>query len=247
MTQAHLLDNLAAQWASLGAMFAIDATPEHADLECLLLDTARGSHVNSRFVEMAVTWLTYYGDYVATHRLARLILDELEREHRPALGLILETAQSHRRDRRFNKAIEACGQAIDARPLYEIDRRNTFFTRLAEQNASALSRKWGRWAGEIGLKTNALRPAYWVAEHNPHLRLRVLCSSDVAASMIAEAQSQGGTLRYASELDVSRDFVASRGAVRDAINRLEHAGLLRREHDGRRTRFEISIPLIAEG
>lgn len=221
-------DILVRRWATLGAMFAVQTIREAVDIEKILLDTARNTQTNSRIFQLACTWLVLHGDYVATHRLVRMILDDLEKQHRPTLGLLLETAQSHRCDLHLGKAIEACAGAIDALPLFNIDRRNSFFARLAEQNASVLSRKWGRWCEEVVLKPNAIRPASWIFEHNPHLQLRSLYAGDICRSIIAESVAQGGVVSYGSELDVCRAFVASRGGVRSAIRKLELAGIVQR-------------------
>jgi hypothetical protein len=172
-----------------------------------------------------------------------MILDDLEKQHRPTLGLLLETAQVRRGDLRFGKALDACGSAIDAGPLFDVDRRNAFFVRLAEQNASPLSRKWGRWCEAIELKPNAIRPAHWIATNNPHLRLRALCGGNVCASIVAETIAQGGVLTYESELDVGRAFVASRGAVSAAIRKLERAGIVHRAAEKGATRLTARISI----
>ena len=45
------------------------------DSERLLLDTSRVSSANSRLFILAASWAALYGDYIAKHRLARLIGD----------------------------------------------------------------------------------------------------------------------------------------------------------------------------
>src|SRR5438874_635172 len=166
-----LLDSVAARWSRLGAMLNVQAAARTPDIERLLLDTARVASANFRLFILAASWLAQYGDYVAKHRLARLIGDELEAEHRPALGLMLEWAKDHgdSNSSRFNLAIDACGSARDQRPLLDVERRNSLLARLAEKRASVLSRKWGRWIADFEVKKDALRPASWIAEHNPAL------------------------------------------------------------------------------
>lgn len=170
-----LLDSVASRWMRLGAMLNVEASPRTPDVDRLLLDTARTGSANSRLFILAASWLARHRDYVDEHRLARLIRGELEAEHRPALGLLLEWAGEHRAadGSSFDAAVEACGSAIDAYPLFDVERRNTVFARLAEQRASALSRKWGRWMADFSPKENALRPREWIAEHNPTLRVPV--------------------------------------------------------------------------
>ncbi len=159
------IEGIASRWARLGAMFNVEPSARTPDLERLLLDTVRTSPRNVRLFIMADTWLTRFGDYVAKHRLARLIETELEAEHRPAMELLLEgvCARCPQDRHRFNRAIRACGHgASPARPLLDIDRGNATAVRLAERQASALSRKWGRWLAEFEPKYDALCPGEWV-------------------------------------------------------------------------------------
>src|SRR5450432_2895159 len=183
-------------------MFNIPSAKTSPDVEQLLLDTARMASADTRLFVLAASWLARYGEYVAKHRLARLIRDTLEREHRPTLGFLLEWAkiQSKSNASRFNLAIDACGNAIDGRPLSEVEHRNALFSRLAEQRASALSRKWGRWLTEFEPKDNALRPIEWIAEHNPSLNTRALTGGDLAASVLAECEIESRTIESEAEL-----------------------------------------------
>lgn len=230
---SDLVDSVASRWVRLGILLNVRAAEETPDIERLLLDTARVAAANSRLFVLAASWLAVYGDYVIKHRLARLAGDELEREHRPTLGFLLEWAKENGEGNgsRFNQAIAACETATDPGPLTDVERRNAAFARLAEQRASALSRKWGRWLAEFELKDDALRPAEWIAEHNPTLRERALTGGDLLASVLAECAAEGGTVE--SEAELARRCGASRPAVRDAIRRLRLAGLLRSSTRGR--------------
>ena len=119
----------------------------------------------------------------------RRVETELEAEHRPAMGLLLDwvCARCPQDRHRFNRAIKACGHgASPARPLLDIDRGSATAVRLAERQASALSRKWGRWLAEFEPKYDALRPEEWVARKNPALAERALTGGDLAASIIAQ-------------------------------------------------------------
>ncbi len=234
-----LLDAVASRWARLGAMLNVPAAPSTPDLERLLLDTARVVSSNSRLFILAATWLAAYGDYVAKHRLARLIRDELEAEHLPVMGLLLDSARQHSGSggSRFNLAIDACKTAADARPLFDVERRSAPLSRLAEQRASTLSRKWGRWMADFDLKRDALRPEEWVAEQNPALRVRALTGGDLVASVLAECEADPNVIESESEL--ARCCGASRPAVKDAIRRLRLAGILRVVYRGRSKSVEL--------
>jgi hypothetical protein len=174
----ELMNSVAARWTRLGAMLNVQAAETTPDIERLLLDTARVSSANIRLFMLAATWLASCGEYIAQHRLVRLIRDELESEHRPVLGLLLDWAK-HRggsNSARFDLAIDACRTANHSRPLSDIEFSNAVFARLAEKRASSLSRKWGRWISDFEPKKEALRPVAWIAEHNPDL-----ASQDTAA------------------------------------------------------------------
>jgi len=224
---AELIDSVAARWCQLGAMLNVQATGQTTDIERLLLDTARVGSANSRIFILAASWLARYGgDYVAKQRLAQKIGDELEAEHRPVMGFLLEWAREHSESskKHFDRAMKACGRAKDFRPLLEVDRRNAFLIRLAEQQASALSRKWGRWMENFELKANAIRPVEWITENNPSLAHRALTGGDLAASVLAECNESGA---IESEAELARRCGASRPACRAAIRKLQRAGLLR--------------------
>ncbi|MGE5610567.1 MAG: hypothetical protein ACM359_15060 [Bacillota bacterium] len=240
-----LLDSVASRWARLGAMLNVQAAQNTPDIERLLLDTARVASANSRLFILAASWLAQYGDYVAKHRLAKLIRDELETEHRPTLGLMLEWAKEHGdvNGSRFNLAIEACGAALDARPLFDVERRNALFAQLAEQRASSLSRKWGRWMADFELKTDALRPGEWIAEQNPSLYERALTGGDLLASVLAECEADAGVIE--SEAELARRCGASRPAIRDAIRKLQLAGRLRSIARGRSKAIELRPRQVA--
>lgn len=230
----ELTSSVAARWVRLGAMLNAQAAEKTPDIERLLLDTARVSSANTRLFILAATWLASYGDYVAKHRLARLIRDELEMKYRPTLGFMLEWAKSHSDTNRsrFNLAIKACGSAKEWRPLSDVEYSNVAFSRLAEQRASVLSRKWGRWLEEFEPKKDALRPVTWVAEHNAEaLRYRAMTGGDLQSSVLAEYEDNPGVIESESEL--ARRCGASRPAVRLAIRRLEMGAYVKRGRNGR--------------
>jgi hypothetical protein len=232
-------DQVVAQWVRLGAMFNWRATRPPVDLEKVLLETARDVAGNSRLLILAVTWLVQYGPFVAKHRLAKLIRHDLEPEHRPTMGLMLDFARTKTpaNARRFNQAIIACGRAIDHRPLLDIDCRNDFFIRMAKQSASKISRKWGRWIEDFELKTDAIRPATWIIQHNRQMQWRADFKGDLRASILAEleANPRAGD----SESELSRACGGTRAAIADALAKLESSGRITR----RRERNRVTIAL----
>ena len=168
MTDANP-ESVASRWARLGVILNVPPAAQTPDVERLLLDTARAAPANTRLLTLAATWLSVHGALVHIPRLANLIHDELEPEHRPTLGLLLETAAQHARTRGpdFEHAIEACKPPQDAMPLSQVERLNPQLHRLSAERATALSRKWGRWTTDTDLQPSALRPPEWVRRHNP--------------------------------------------------------------------------------
>jgi len=234
-----LMKSVAARWVKLGVMLNVQADTHESDLERLLLDTARVSSANSRLFTLAVTWLAEYGRYVDCRRLTRLVECELEIEFQPTLGLLLELAAKHSKGAkkcRFKSAIQACASANEPHPLFDVERRNSVFIRLAKQRASEISRKWGRWSAEIELKSDAIRPLRWVVSHNPSLANRALMSG-LKSQIIAECQKAGGRVNSASELAMKCGV--SRPAARNAIEDLELAGRVHTYPQGRSRVVEI--------
>ena len=234
--------NLARDWARLGAMFNVAPAARTPDLERLLLRTARLAGNNAPQWVMAITWLAAYGELVARQRLARLAREELEAAHQPALGLMLETVVqlAPRHECRFRAAIAACAPAAHPGPLLDIDRRNAALASLAEREATALSKHWGVWFGPVALKSDALRPAEWVAAHNPALALRALTGGDLVASIMAEARTCRGVFK--SEVELARRCGASRPAIREALQKLRLGGYAKQARRGRANEMHVKHP-----
>ncbi len=222
---------VAAAWARLGVMFNVAAARQTPDVERLLLDTARLAPGNVRLFLLAASWLHRFSSYVAGHRLARLVHDELEVETRPVLGLMLEWAGGIN----LKYAIDVCRGSISQvdRPLSDAENGMAVLRRQAEQSASALSKKWGQWLSDetMRIKDDAIRPVFWVARHNPALAGRSTLG-DIATSVVAE-WPEGGEVDGAME--ISRRIGASRLATNGALRLLELAGRVEMERTrGRR-------------
>jgi hypothetical protein len=232
-------ETMARAWARLGVMFNVELAERTPDVERLLLDTARMAGGNSRLLIMAAAWLDRYADYVAKRRLAVLLDEELEAEYRPVMGLLLEWVQSRssRHRHRFREAIKRCEPAKEPRPLLKVYERNQVLRRLARMRASKLSHRWGRWMEEFELREDALRPAEWIAEANPSLRIRAICGGDLVATIAADGAQAG--VCFQSESALARRYGASRAAIRDAITRLKMGGVARQVRRGKAHEVEV--------
>ena len=161
------MDSLLQDWAKLGVMFCVAPAAQTPDLERLLLDTARHGSADSRLFNMAAAWLSRYRNWVDSQSLAFLISSELAVEHRPTLGLLLDLGAAGTAD--LHEAIRECVVPTEPAPLFDVFRQNSALAAVAASEATAISRRWGRWTSETRLRTDALRPYEWIAAENPKL------------------------------------------------------------------------------
>lgn len=214
------------RWTRLGVNFGGPRSRELPDIERLLLDTARLAPAMPRLFIMAATWLHRYGELVAKHRLKRLVREELGAEHRAALGLLLDIAQRGTHPPRFASIIRGLTPAAEPHPLFDVERANTRLRDRALRRASKTSLRWGLWCEDFEFKNDALRPASWVVQPNPRLIARADFQGDLRASVMAalEFDHDAGT----SELNLARRSGGSRAQVRNALDRLELTGRVKR-------------------
>jgi hypothetical protein len=233
------LDHLLAQWTRLGAGFDTHPSSAPADLERLLLDTARHAPAMARLFIMAATWLHRYGELVARNRLARLIREELAPEHQPTLGLLLDTAQIGTHPPRFQSIIKDLPAATPPRPLFDIERSTPLLAERSRRRASELSQRWGLWCAPIEFKDDALRPARWIMQRNHDFLLRADFRGDLRSSILA-------SLRFdkdagASEYSLARAAGGARAQVRVSLNNLEMTGRIARTPNPAKRRTRIAL------
>ncbi len=227
-------------WSSLGAGFDVEPTaPADVDLERLLLDTAREAPAMARLFVVAATWLHQLHDTVARHRLTRLVADELEVEHRPVLGLLLDVAQQGTHPRAFTSVVARLPAASPPRPLFEAFRRSEGMTEIARSRTADLSRAWGLWAQPIELKSDVIRPAAWIMARHPPLRTRADFRGDLRASIMAALRHDAGA--GASEVRLAELAGGSRSQVRNALANLQLTGRVAIRRAQRANRREIAI------
>ncbi len=130
-------------WARLGVLFNCRVSRRTPDLERLLLDTARACPDNARLLPLVVTWLSQYGQFVARHRLKRLVQTELEPEHSSILGLIVEEAIAAGGTRELLTVSEACEPRRPAGPLSRAQRTEASLSEIAKRHSSEASARLG--------------------------------------------------------------------------------------------------------
>lgn len=247
MTVNDPLDKLIGSWIRVGVGFTAQPAQESPDMERLLLETVRLAPRMSRLFIMSATWLHRYGDLIAKHRLRRLIHDELEPEHRAAMGLLLEIAQQDSHPPQFGSIIRELAPEAEPRPLFDIERTPPSAAERARRRASPTSLRWGIWCEEFEFKDNALRPPTWVMGHNPGLITRADFRGDLRASVLASLEHDADA--GLSELHLARCSGGSRAQVRSSLDNLEMTGRVRRIRiDGeKRTRITLVQPAAKAG
>lgn len=225
MSKAHL-DSLERDWAQIGVLFACEPSGTAPDPERLLLETARKCPENARLLPLAVTWLVSYGQFVARHRLKRLVQDNLEEEPRAVLGLIIDEAVQHGATRELLIVSDVCRPLGAPAPLSGAQRGRPALARIAERRASELSRKWGVWTPPVELKPDAVRPVSWLLGHNPGYRERIIRKGDLRVSIIETLRRDVPRRSVRSELALAQLSGATRPAVRKALGALELEGVV---------------------
>lgn len=205
------------------------------DLERLLLDTARLAPVNARLFYLAVTWLSQYANFVARHRLKRLVETQLVHEDQPVVGALLALAVSHGATKELLIAAEVCRKAVSGRPLFEVHARATALTRIARSQACPAGLRWNLWVPDERPKREALRPARWLLQHNPGYLDRIVRKGDLRCTILLALQHDAPEGVVASEVALAALCSANRIAVRHALDDLEREGhALRQPSPGRR-------------
>lgn len=239
--KTEALDNLIAQWASIGAGFNTKPASGPIDLERLLLDTARHASGMSRLFIIAATWLHTYGDLIAKHRLKRLIRDELEAEFQPVLGLLLDIAQQGTHPLEFQTVIKTLEPAQSPAPLFDINRTHAKLTERANKNASAISKVWNLWCEPFDFKDDALRPSSWLMRRHPEFITRADFRGDLRASILASLRFDKGAGH--SEQRLAEMAGGSRAQAIASLRNLQLSGRVRsrQAERGNRRKHELIV------
>ncbi|HCT46298.1 MAG: hypothetical protein CMJ35_15230 [Phycisphaerae bacterium] len=228
------------RWARLGVLFNAEPSPESPDIERLILDTARELPSNPRLFPLVITWLVEHGFFVARHRLKHLVTTELEPEHQPVLGLLLDEAIAHGAPAELRIVRDVCTPFTISRPLFDAY-RDPSLADIAKSSASESSKWWGIWAPPVELKRDAVRPSRWILEHNPHAFDRIVRRGDLRASILETLRIDlSGVVPSVAKL--SRVIGATRVAVRAAIESLSQEGaIVAQSHQGSTKEREIGL------
>jgi len=238
------LNNAIAAWTRVGVLFGGRPARRSPDLERLLLDTARLAPVSARLFYLSVSWLSRYGNFVARHRLKRLIEAELEPDHQPALGTLLALAVEHGASRELLIAADVCAKAAKPGPLFDVHRRSKTLAGVARRQACPKGLQWNVWLPDEPPKLDALRPAHWIIARNPRYLDRIVRKGDLRSSILLTLERDAPDGVVESEVALAKLCSANRIAVRHALDDLEREGYALRRPSGatRNTRIVHATP-----
>lgn len=236
------LNRIIARWTRLGVLFGGRPSRTSPDLERLLLDTARRASRNARLFYLALTWLSQYGNFVARHRLKRLVETACDDALHPAIATLLSLAVKHGASKELLIATRGCRPAERIGPLFDVHRRSAALSDLARRHACPEGLRWNLWLPDEPPKLDALRPARWIIERNPDYLDRIVRKGDLRISIVLTLQHDVPRGGVASETALARLCSANRVAVRHALDDLEDEGyVLRRKAPGaRNTRIALA-------
>lgn len=244
------LDQLAANWAAVGAHFAVHPTREPVDLERLLVATAALASNDERLFVVAASWLAAHYAFVNGRRLRRLAarVARQDVEGSAVLGAMLDLALTGvgpggLRPDGLEGARERCrsrtASGLKPRPLFHVMTELPVLRARVQRHALPLFTRWGFWHDDATLKLEAVRPLSWILTHVPALRVRAFLGPTLEADILAAAladvapghrQREGPPTAWS----VARAYDVSYAGAHEATERLVRRGLLVREHAGAR-------------
>lgn len=221
---SNAFESVERDWARISVLFGCEPSREPPDLERLLVNTARKCPDNVRLLPLAMTWLVEYGQFIARHRLKRLVQTELEPEPQAILGLLIEEAVRHGATRELLIVSKECHPLSPAVPLSRVQRDNASLAHISERRASELAQKWGVWTPAVEPKPDAIRPVTWLLNRNPEYRERIIRKGDLRVSILETLRRDLPGQAAESESALARVSGATRAAVRKATGALQLEG-----------------------
>jgi hypothetical protein len=200
------------------------------DTPVLLIDTAAVVPQFARLHSMTVSWLLSYEKLVCRHRLAVQAREMTSPLQSATLGYTLSMVRDIGSTAHFNLAINACESLSEPQPLFDVYSKNPRLQDVARDSSTPLAKKWGLWAPEDRLYTDAIRPTVWIMSNNPSLKSRAIFQGKLQATIMETIKADPDAGK--SESSLARACGATRVAVRDALDHLELCRLITRQRAG---------------
>ena len=170
---AHL-DALAADWARLGVLFAVEPSHSPVDVEKLIVATAGAAQDDERLFVCAASWLAEHHRFVDGQRLSALAAD-LDARTSALLGAMLSVAGGEAGGLpELDAARSRCRPLAAPQPLFSVMGSMRVLRDRARRDALPVFASWGLWHDDATLKPSAIRPESWLLREVPELRTRSL-------------------------------------------------------------------------
>jgi hypothetical protein len=228
------IDRIYSDWARIGVALSVRPNAEPVSIELLLLETVVPSRTEPRLFSIAASWLSIH-HHLVNARLLGKMLEEVSNEVSAITGALLEVALERSASAKtLEMAIQHCSPAKTTTVLFKQYAENPVLSSFARQESLALFSRWGFWHNEVSLKTDAIRPATWVLQRCPELRLRALLGAGLEAEILALLLKE-----QLSATDLKKVLPYSYPAIYEATLKLEGRGFIRRANEGRKKRLVV--------
>ena len=216
--ESHIL----AAWARLGIAWNIPPARQTPHMETLLVQSMAFIPSNARLAVLIANWLSVYWRCVGRDSLRGLAQHASPRDQ-ATLGILLDTADQWLPTPIFRGLTRRLSPMATPQPLLLTDQTRPALARLAELEASPISRHWGLWCLPIEPKRNAIRPSSWVLKTNPALRFRSLFKGSLKTSLLSALETLDPSAATVTAL--SRQCHVTRKAVYEALDDLQFSGM----------------------
>lgn len=213
-----------AAWARLGIAWNIPPARQTPHLETLLIQSMAFVPTNARLPVLLANWLSVYWRCVGRDSLRTLAQSASPRDQ-ATLGLLLDTADQWLPTPVFRGLTQTLIPVANPEPLLLADQARPALARLAEIEASPISRRWGLWCLPIEPKPDAIRPPSWVLKTNPTLRMRSLFKGSLKTSLLSALETLAPAAAPATVTTLARHCAVTRKAVYEALADLQFSGM----------------------
>lgn len=166
------LDALAADWARLGVLFAVEPSPTPVDVERLIVATAGAAPDDERLFVCAASWIAQHHRFVDGQRLSALAVD-VDARTSAILGALLSVAGGETGGLPELEAAQSrCRPLADPQPLFSVTGSMRVLRDRARRNALPVFVSWGLWHDDATLKPSVIRPESWLLREVPELYAR---------------------------------------------------------------------------
>lgn len=226
--------DVSAEWRRVGGGFSVAPAVYPADIEELLVRTARQAPGDHRLFFVAASWLGVHHHLVDMRRLGR-VLESLDDVGSAVAGALFSVAGEVARSGRLVAAQHHCRPLAEPRVLFERTAADPVLSAFAREHSLPLFSRWGLWHDEVSLKTSAIRPVRWILEHCPELRVRALIGANLEGEIVEALRDSPRTVA-----DLARTTGATYAATHEAVARLSARGLAEPAKPGARS--AVALP-----